>query len=269
MGVVVDPPAGHERLQLRRKPLDLRLGGEGHQIEGVRADIANGPARARLLGIGAPRGLLHALAFEVLAQPVLDILDMDQPQLAQIPGLDHGPRLPDHGVASVVVGQHEGRTGLCDQRSEGSRVFPVRGQRLVADDRDPGLQKRLRRREMHVVGRNDGDRVDAIVARGLGRSHSRKVGVDALGRQPQLLARGLRPLRGRGQRARDNLPVAIQPGGHAVHGADKGTLPAADHAEFQGCRHVAYSRPSIRRTAARSAPLSAKSSKAVSVSWMM
>ena len=122
---------------------------------------------------------------------------------------------------------------------------------------------------MHVVGRNDGDRVDAVMSRGLGCRHGRKVRVDALGRQPQFLARGLRPLRGRSQRARDNLPVAIQPGGHAVHGADEGTLPAANHAKFQRCRHGAYSSPSIRRTAARSAPLSAKSSKAVSVSWMM
>ena len=50
------------------------------------------------------------------------------------------------------------------QRFEGLGFLQVQGQRLVANDVDAGVYEGLGRRHVHVVGRDDGHRLDAVGA---------------------------------------------------------------------------------------------------------
>jgi len=65
----------------------------------------------------------------------------------------------------------------------------VERQGLVADHMDARLDEGLRRREMHVVRRDDGNRFDAIFAFGLGLRHLAEIPIDAVRRQSQFFAR--------------------------------------------------------------------------------
>ncbi len=147
-------------------------------------------AGAGALGVGPPRRLLLSVALDRVGQPVLRILGLHHADVAEDAGLHHLARLPDHRVAGVVVGQHEDLAALLDQRGELLGVGQRRGQRLVADDVDAGLEEGLRRRIMHVVRRDDRHRLDAVGPRRLGPRHLRVVDVGAVGLEAELRARG-------------------------------------------------------------------------------
>ena len=111
------------------------------------------------------------------------------------------------------------------------RLGQRRGQRLVADHVDAALQELARRRRVHVVGRDDRHRLDAVLPPRLALGHRREVVVDPVPGEPERRARRPRLLRRRGQRARHQLVLVVDPRGDAVHRADEGVLAAADHAE--------------------------------------
>ena len=147
---------------------------------------------------------------------------------------DHGARLPDHRVAGVVVGEHEERVRLGRRLLQPLRLGERRGQRLVADHVDAALEELARGRGVHVVGRDDRDRLDAVLPPRLALGHGREVVVDPVGREPERRARGARLLRRRGEGAGDQLVFVVDPRRDAVHRADEGVLAAADHARA-GC----------------------------------
>jgi hypothetical protein len=60
------------------------------------------------------------------------------------------------------VRQHEHLAGLLDERRELLRLGQRRCQWLVADDVDAGLEEGLGRRDVDIVGRDDGHRLDAV-----------------------------------------------------------------------------------------------------------
>ena len=99
------------------------------------------------------------------------------PDAAELARRHHGPRLPDHGIAGIVVRQHEGPAGLLDQGRQALRIAHGRGHRLVADDVEARLQERPCDRPVAVVRRHDGDGVDPVgpaplaLHHGLGSCH--------------------------------------------------------------------------------------------------
>ena len=90
-------------------------------------------------------------------------------------------RLLHHGVAGVVVGEHEDLSRLRDDRAQFLASARSKVDRLVADDVEAGLEEKLGRREMLVVGRDDDDEVQPC-PRGIpasARAISRVAAVDA------------------------------------------------------------------------------------------
>ena len=174
-----------------------------------------------------------------LGEPVLGVFHLHQPDPPEQP-LGYGrARLSDHGVAGVVVRQHE--DGVRSRRRLGNlpRLLERRGQRLVADHVDAAGEKRLCRRRMHMVRCDDRDRLHAVGPRRLALGHRLEVVVDPVLGEAEGLSGLPRPLRRRRQGAGDEIEGAVEPRGHPVDGADEGVLAAADHAEPDRCRRIA------------------------------
>ena len=228
------------------------------------ADIPHRAARARACGIGAPFGLFDAFVLHRRGQPVLRVFRLNDADLAQIACRHHGPRLADHRIAGVIMGEDEKRLGLGDAGRQRLRILQRGGQGLVADHMDALGQERLRGSSMDVVGRDNRDRLDPVLAGGFGLGHLLETAVGA--RDAQSLRTGGGFLGGRRQRACHQIKPVVNARGDAVHPADKGVIAAAHHAKSNTCHQ---SIPSILRFAASSVPPSAKSSKALSVTRMM
>ena len=194
-----------------------QTGDEGGEVHGVRGDVAGAAGRAGASGVGAPARLLLAGILELGGQPVLGVLGLHDPHRAELPVGHHLPGLPDHRVAGVIVGQREDAARLVHQLGELARVLERRGHRLVADDVDAAIEERLGGREVDVVGRDDRHHVDPVLAARLALGHLGKVAVAAGRVDAELLARGLRLLRRRGECAGHQLVAPVQPGGDPMH----------------------------------------------------
>ena len=99
--------------------------------------ISDGPTcSGRKCQFGRCPALLAARQRGVVA---LDILDIDQADLADVAVADHGARLPDHREAGVVEGVAEDDAGSADAADEIERVVEIGGERLVADHVEAAL----------------------------------------------------------------------------------------------------------------------------------
>ena len=65
-------------------------------------------------------------------------------------------------IAGVVVGHGKEQPGAAHGPLQVLRILERRGERLVADDVDAGLEKRFGRRIVQVVRGHDGDGINAI-----------------------------------------------------------------------------------------------------------
>ena len=95
----------------------------------------------------------------------------------------------------------------------------------------PALRKARAAAAWAWFGRDDRDRVDAVLQAALPPGHLGEVAIDPVRLQEQILAREPRPLGIGGERAGDELPAVVEPRRDAVHRADERAAPAADHAE--------------------------------------
>ena len=233
VGVVVERPAGHEGGQFGAELGDLEAGDEGGQMVGVGADVADAARRPGLLGVGAPGRLLVTRILDFLAQPVLGVLDLDHPDGAELARQHHLARLPDHGIAGVVVGQAEHQAGPPHRLGQVHGIVERGGQRLVADDVDSGLQERRGGPVVEVVRRHDGDDVDTVAARRLRRRHLGVATVGPFARHAEFGGRSPAAVGVTGESAGDQLVAVVEARRDPVHPADEGALAAADHAEPQ------------------------------------
>jgi len=205
-------------------------------------------ARDRVLIRGLEHGVIDRPQFERAAsRPAPDrrlALPMQAPHLAtwlaaQSPGtvVPTTVRYELHG---------EAREGRVDKGGAGRRLahggdddargaVPVehRGQRaglapLVEIDRP---FRRVGGGGVDMVGRDDRHRLDAVGAAGLGPCHLGEGAVGAASVEAELGGGSPRALRIGGQGSGYQRELAIEPGGDAVHRADEGALPAANHAE--------------------------------------
>ncbi len=186
MGVVVQPPARHEGVEVGADLGQIEADDEPRQVLGMRADVAQRPAGAGLRRIDAPSRLLLTRRLQIGAEPVLRVFGLHHADLAQFTGGDHLARLAHHRVAAVVVRQCEQLAAAPDHFGQRQRVGQVAGQRLVADDVDAGLQEGRGDARVQMVRRDDRDHVDAVLALRLGLGHRGEVGVGALRRDVQL-----------------------------------------------------------------------------------
>jgi hypothetical protein len=129
------------------------------------------------------------------------------------------------------VGQDEDLAGPLHQGLERDRIRKGGGHRLVADDVDAGLEEGGGGVEMDMVGGDDRNDVDGVLALGLGLGHLGEAAIGAGGIDAEFEARRLRFLGRAGEAAGDQLVAIVQPGGDPVHTANERALPAADHAE--------------------------------------
>ncbi|MNS82696.1 hypothetical protein D3C72_1164470 [compost metagenome] len=139
--------------------------------------------------------------------------------------------MPHHRIAGVVVREDEQCIGLVGHLLQLFGVFQIGGQRLVADDMDAALQKRLRCRIMHMVGGNDRHRLDAILAQRFLFGHFLERTIATLGIEPQLVAGSEGFFRRRGQGPRHEIETIVEPRRHAVNAADKCARTTTDHAK--------------------------------------
>src|SRR5262249_35684691 len=101
--VVVERPARDPRSEHREQRLDARAGDVLGEVRRVRPDVPHRAARTGELRIDAPARLLLSGRFELVAEPALEVLDVDLADLAELARLHEVRRLAHHRVAGVVV----------------------------------------------------------------------------------------------------------------------------------------------------------------------
>ncbi len=196
------------------------------------ADIADTAAGSGAAGVVAP---FRLFGDDFLRQPFLRVFHLHYAERPERAFFDHGARLPDHGVAGVIMGQAEDEAGFGLQRHQRFGLFAAHGHRLVADDVEAEFQRQLCDGKVQVVRGDDRDGVDLIRPRGLAFEHLRVALVNPLSCEAERLAGGDGPRRVGGEGGGDELEFIIEPCRHAVHGPDKSPMPAADHAEAKFC----------------------------------
>ena len=186
MGVVVEPPSGHEGRQIRRDGVELEAGDEEREIVGVDADVGEAGGCAGARRIGAPLGLLLAVGVDRLGQPILDVARVNDPDVADLARGDHLARLADHRIAGVVERDREDETGRARERNQFLRLGDRGRERLVADDVDARFQEGLGDGIMEMVRGDDHHGFDAVRALRLPRGHLAKVRIDPVGREAKI-----------------------------------------------------------------------------------
>ena len=162
---------------------DVLSGDERHEVQPVRADVADRPQRAALVGLEPP------VPVAVEEQPVLEVAAGDEPHVAERPGRD--------GLAGVLVERVEAdvevdrvdEAAAAAELDQLGRLRRRHRQRLLADDVLPGREDGLRLRDVQVVRRRHVDDVhgrvgEEVVERRVGARHAEGVGPGgaALGR---------------------------------------------------------------------------------------
>ncbi len=118
-----------------------------------------------------------------------------------------------------------------------SARFERRG--LVAQDMEAIFQRHLRGREVHVVRRDDGNEIHALAfgQHRLRANHLLESAVATIRRKKQIAAGSARTIRVRRKRAANEFNLLVDGRRDAMHRADEGAAPAADHAVTNFATH--------------------------------
>ena len=129
------------------------------------------------------------------------------------------------------MGHAENELGAAHPLGEIESFLDRCGERFVADDVNACIEKGFGHGIVQIIGRDDGDGVDAVRARGLGASHFRVIGVGAV-RGDVKIPRGGAALGGiGGKRGSHEFILIIEARSDAMHRADKRAGAATDHAQ--------------------------------------
>ena len=229
--IVIYTTAGNESGEFGGQFPAIQAGDKRSEIEGVRSDISERTARAALRGVSAPESLLLAGLFERRGQPVLRILHLHHANRTQLSLRHHLARLPNHGMAGVVMRDSEKEASTVNQFSQIVCIFESRGERLVANHVDTGFKERLRRRVVQMVRSDDRDRIDPVCPRRFGRSHFRKTAIGPIGRDVKIDRRGARTSWIGRQSSSHQFEAIVKPRGNPMHCADETARAAANHAQ--------------------------------------
>ena len=129
------------------------------------ADVADAAGGAAAPRIRPPNGLLLSRGLEARAEPALGIFDHHLAHGAQPAGPHELAGLLHHGIAGVVMGEHEDLSRPPHDGAQAPGLGEAEGDRLVADDIEAGFEEAPGDRKVLVVGRDDDDEVEAPVGR--------------------------------------------------------------------------------------------------------
>ncbi len=190
--VVIEDAAFDEGGDVGSEFFDFYAGDVFGKIFGVRADVADAAPCSALFGVGAPEGLFLAEDFKARGKPALWVFDNDFADLADFAGLDHVARFFDERVAGVVVSERVEQASFFDEVAKLFGLLEIEGRGFVAENMEAVFESHLRRREMHVVRRDDGNEVHALVLGqlGLGLDHFLERAVTTIRRQEKVCAAG-------------------------------------------------------------------------------
>ena len=146
---------------------------------------------------------------------------------------DHVPRLPYHGVKREGIGHAEDQSRIPLEGHQGLGLVQARRQGLVADDVDARLEEGTGDVVVGVVGRTDGNCIDAVRAGCFMPRHGAIVVVDAVVGQEPVPARCPGCGRIGRERSCDDVPPVGETSAGGVPSADLATAPAADEAKPQ------------------------------------
>ena len=163
----------------------------------VHADVAERAAGAGERGVGTPFGVAVTGGLDGRRQPVLKELDLNHADGPKLARRHHGPRLAHHGIAREGVDDAEDEAALPHAADQVGGVGQRRRHRLLADHVDAAVEEGAGDGVVGVIGRDDADDVDAVLARGLGLGHMGIARVGALGRDQPLGRRFLGGIRAR------------------------------------------------------------------------
>ena len=142
---------------------DVLAGHEGHQVQPVRADVADRAQGAAALRLEPP------VPVAVEEQPVLEVAPGDEPDVAEAAAADELVGvLVERVVADVEVGRVD-QAGLGGPGDQRGRLAGGHGQRLLAHDVLAGVEDRQGLAGVQVVGRGDVDDLDG----GIGQQRRR------------------------------------------------------------------------------------------------
>jgi hypothetical protein len=127
------------------------------------------------------------------AQPA-GVLDVDVTQFSEDPVPDQAGGVAHHGVGGVAVGDGQHLVVCGSQLHQLGSAGRIGDQRLLAGDRDAGLEEGRDDLDVAVVRSRDHHEVHAVGTGGLGRRHGPVVGVGAVGVDAQLRAHRCRSL---------------------------------------------------------------------------
>ena len=198
------------------------------------ADVAHAAGRAAAFGVGAPASLLLSGGFETRGQPALRILDDDFADSAELAGADHVAGFFHQRVTGVIVREAIKQAGLFHNLRELPGLGEVKGGGFVAEDVETVFQRHLRRREMNVVRRDDGDEVHAFAfgQPGLALDHLLECAVTAFRREEQVRAAGLRAFGVGGKSAADKFDQLVYGRRDTMHATSQMRRCRARHHRF-------------------------------------
>ena len=152
-------------------------------------------------------------------EAALDVLDLHQPERANLAVAHQARREAGHRVRRVAVRDCEQPSGRADAGDEVARLGGIVRHRLVGDDVEARVEGRDGKRVVRVVGRHDGHAVDAVGPVPFRRDHPRDIAVAPVGGHAQRGTGGAANGRGRSRRRRrrrpTTRPVARPPGASA------------------------------------------------------
>ena len=156
---------------------DIEAGHHVQQIVGVCPDVSDDRTASDLCRVLPP-----CLSGAGLHVTVLQIFDMDLPNVTDHALGNHPLGLPDHCMVRIGIGHDNEPVFPARQADQLVRVFDRRCHRLVENDIDPGIQERLRDLGMAPVGCADRNRVDPVGSRSFRLGHLPEVGIASIRR---------------------------------------------------------------------------------------
>src|SRR5918993_6135009 len=149
--------------------------------------------------------------------------------------MHHVTCLLNHRVAGVPVGDRKDDAALFDGLDQALCLLQGVDHRLVEHDVEAGLDEGVGYLEVHVVGRHDADKVDALfLGQGqLALQHLLPASVITVVGELPITPGGERLLLARRECPGDELDLAVHERSTAVYCADQGVAAPADHAHLE------------------------------------
>ena len=234
-GVIFQRRAGgNKALTGAHQPFDIELRrhgfGDKQRMGGQIPKHIAGPGKLRCY---SPAGGF-CLQLDGLVMEAVGELHVNDADLAEQSIGNHLPRLLDHLIAGIAVGDADDFVLFFAQIHQLARLFGGKAEGLFADNVESRLQRRFGNGEMGIVRGGDRDDLDAVRALRLFAKQGLVVGVAALRRDAQLLAERASALGIDVKRAGQQGINIVTQRRTAVAVADLTGSPAADHAPTQG-----------------------------------